>query len=326
MNIKSCVALVAACALALSVACGPKQKVTPIDRGIEFFEAESLDEARAEFEPLAAAEPADPTATAYMGRIALANEQVDEAIEWFQKANSLDETNADFHFWLAQAYAVKLQSASFMEQGALAPKFKQELEDAIALDPQHVMARIYLASYYLNAPPIAGGSTAKAMEQAEEIIKADPKRGHQLMAQILTKKKDYGAAEKEYLTVVEMDSNDTDALFGLGRFYQDTKVWDKAFDTFEKVLAIDPKHMNALYQIGRTGVFSGENIDRAVECLKLFLTMEPGEGTPTLGNAHWRLGMLYEKQGLKDLARSEYEAALKLNPDDQNAKKALENL
>ncbi len=326
MNAKSIAAVLTVCLLALSVACGPKHTVTPLEKGIELYEARSIDEAKAQFEPLAAADPADPTATAYLGRIALANEQPDDAVEWFKKAVALDETNADFHFWLAQAYAVKLQSASFMEQGAIAPAFKEELDKAVELNPQHVMARIYLASFYLNAPPIAGGSTAKAAEQAEEILKLDPKQGHQLMAQVLMKKNDFDGAEKEYLAVVEMDPKDVDVLFGLGRFYQEAKRWDKAFEAFEKILAIDPKHMNSLYQMGRTAVFSGENVDRAVECLKTFLTMEPGEGIPTLGNAHWRLGMLYEKQGLKDMARKEYEEALELDPEDQNAKKALENL
>jgi tetratricopeptide (TPR) repeat protein len=36
--------------------------------------------------------------------------------------------------------------------------------------------------------------------------------------------------------------------------------------------------------------------------------------------------MLYELKGDLDAARKEFEAALELNPDDENAKKSLEEL
>lgn len=314
------------CALLFAVACAPKHTVTPLEKGIQLFENESYDEAKTEFEALVAKEPADPTAAAYLGRIALGNEETDTAIEWLEKAVTLNEANANFHFWLAQAFVQKIQKVSFMERGMLAPKFKEELEKAIELDPRHVEAKIYLASFYLNAPPIAGGSTKKAEELAEEIKLIDPEQGHQMMARIFMKSKDYELAEKEYLALVELKHRDADSYFSLGRFYQDAKWWDKAFAAFERALEIDKTHLSSLYQIGRTGVFSGDNLGRAVECLKIYLQHEPAEGAPTKVNAHWRLGMVYEKQGHKDLARIEYEKALKLDPDDKNAKEALENL
>jgi Tfp pilus assembly protein PilF len=208
----------------------------------------------------------------------------------------------------------------------LAPKLKQELEKTIELDPQHVEAKIFLASYYLNAPPIAGGSVKKAEELAADIKLLDLEQGHQMMARIFMKKKDYESAEKEYLSLVELKPQSADSYFGLGRFYQEAKWWDKAFAAFEKALEIDKTNLISLYQMGRTGAFSGQNLDRAVECLKIYLQHEPPQGAPTWGNAHWRLGMVYEKQGHKDLARKEFEEALKLDPDDKKVKEALENL
>ena len=47
---------------------------------------------------------------------------------------------------------------------------------------------------------------------------------------------------------------------------------------------------------------------------------------PTEAHARWRLGMIYEHQGRKDLARREYESALKLDPELEQAQEALENL
>ena len=42
--------------------------------------------------------------------------------------------------------------------------------------------------------------------------------------------------------------------------------------------------------------------------------------------AHLRLGNIYEKTGRKELARAEYEFALRLNPKYGDAKKAREGL
>jgi tetratricopeptide (TPR) repeat protein len=67
-------------------------------------------------------------------------------------------------------------------------------------------------------------------------------------------------------------------------------------------------------------------IDRGMECLKKYLQHEPEEGQPTLANAHWRLGLIYEHKGDKESAKKEYEAALKLDSDYQAAKEALEKL
>ena len=103
-----------------------------------------------------------------------------------------------------------------------------------------------------------------------------------------------------------------------------------ALDTVEGLnvltLTVDPEATNALYQIGRTGVISGENLDRAIAALQQYLTTEPPAGQPTLANAHWRLGMCYELKGELDKARSEFEAALALNPNDESAQKSLDNL
>ena len=43
-------------------------------------------------------------------------------------------------------------------------------------------------------------------------------------------------------------------------------------------------------------------------------------------SAHWRLGMLYEHKGDTEQARGSYEKALQLNPDHEEARKALKKL
>ncbi len=82
----------------------------------------------------------------------------------------------------------------------------------------------------------------------------------------------------------------------------------------------------ALYQIGRTGALSGQNLDRAEAYYKLYLQNERGSNNPSLASTHWRLGMVYEHKGEKELAREEYLSALKFDPELEQAKKALKKL
>ena len=63
-----------------------------------------------------------------------------------------------------------------------------------------------------------------------------------------------------------------------------------------------------------------------MECFRVYLTMEPTELNPSLAWAHVRLGMLYEKKRDFATAQAEYEAALALEPDHEEAQKALKKV
>ena len=224
------------------------------------------------------------------------------------------------------AYAQKIQEVSFFEKGQIAPKLKTEFEKAVEADPTNLAARQALAQFYLNAPPIAGGSEAKAMEQIDAIRALDPRHGHVFMAELYSRKKDYAAAEQELKAALELDAKDTEVHYQLGMLYQAKEDYPAAFDAFEECVRMDAKHMGALYQIARTAIFAEDNYDRGIECLTVYLASETEPGQPTWAHAHWRLGMIYEKTGDKLNAMMEYGAALELDPGLQGAKEGLERL
>jgi tetratricopeptide (TPR) repeat protein len=305
--------------------CAKKQTAPPVDRGVQLFEDGRYDEAGAYYDSVLTANPKDAEAAVYLGRIALRQDDYNRGIEWMETALELAPDSSDVHYWAARAYVVKVQ----VEQAqafALVDKIPTHLQKAVELDPANVEARQFLAGFYLSAPPIAGGSVAKAKEQAEIMGEYDPLSGHLFMAEIHKKEKKFDEAEADYAAASSVDPDNPDPYYQLGMMYQANEQYDKAFAAFERALAVDPTAAAALYQIGRTGVFSGENLERAIECLRLYLDQETAPGAPTWANAHWRLGLIYEKQGDIEAARAEYEAALKLNPDDKNAKEALEKL
>ena len=67
-------------------------------------------------------------------------------------------------------------------------------------------------------------------------------------------------------------------------------------------------------------------LDQGKAALERYIAGSPGPDDPPLANAHYRLGMVLERLGNKAAARVEYQAALRLNPKLDDAKKALNKL
>jgi tetratricopeptide (TPR) repeat protein len=222
----------------------------------------------------------------------LAGGDFDGALELLEGAPAEEQATSPYHTLLGQAYLAKLQTVSFMEKGPLARQALEHLQKAIEIDPTNVEARATLGSYYLNAPPIAGGSTDLALEQAQEIVKYDPVQGNFIMAQIHMKGEQYGEATA----------------------------------AFEKVLESEPGNRGALYQIGKISALSGENLDRGKECLEEYLGLDAVEGFPGHDGAHWRMGMVLEHEGDLAGARAEYEKAIAMDPENEQFTASLEAL
>src|SRR5262249_34917296 len=155
----------------------------------------------------------------------------------------------------------------------------------------------------------------KAKEQAAEIQKRDAYRGTFAYARIAEDQKDHAGAERIYRSAVAAFPESLSARYALGLYLTRGERVDEAFALFDSGLAAHPDDLNALYQIGRTGALSGKQLDRAEQALKTFLAAPQRENTPRPVSAHWRLGMVYEKQGRKDLAAEEYRKSLAIDPD-----------
>ena len=93
-----------------------------------------------------------------------------------------------------------------------------------------------------------------------------------------------------------------------------------------RIVQVDPTNLLARYQIGKIGALTGRELDLAQASLEEYLRHPPAENNPSHAAAHWRLGMIHEHQGERELARAEYETALQLDPTFDQAKAALERL
>ncbi|RPH53802.1 tetratricopeptide repeat protein, partial [bacterium] len=235
--------------------------------------------------------------------------------------------NSDYQLWLGRACGQAALEASVFRAPGLAKRTKAAWEKAVALDGGNLDARIDLMHYYLNAPGFMGGSDDKAREQADEIRKRSAVRGHVAWAIVHAAKKNPAAAESEIAAAIRMAPSDPRPRSLLGSFQENAGRWAEAFETYEAILRIDPDHWDSLYRIGKIGAETGRRLDRAEECLKRYLAHTPaGYPHAPLSDAHYRLGMVYERKGNKVLARTHYRKAVELDPKLDDARKALRRL
>jgi hypothetical protein len=111
--------------------------------------------------------------------------------------------------------------------------------------------------------------------------------------------------------------------------------WKELDDCLALAEKKDPDDLAPYYQAGGAilakhaadaDLASNPDLSRAESYFRKYLSAEPEGGEPTLAHAHWRLGLVLEKEGRKSEARSEIETALRLKPDLAEAKKDLKRL
>jgi pimeloyl-ACP methyl ester carboxylesterase/cytochrome c-type biogenesis protein CcmH/NrfG len=293
---------------------------------VRLFEAGRLQEARAAFEQILSREPQNAAAAFYLGRIAFAANNADEAVKWFERAVSLDATKSDYHHRLGQAYGRKARTGGLMSRAGFVKKVQAALLKAVELDAENLEARADLARFYNEVPAFLGGSEERAAEAVEFIKRRDARMGWLLAGELLAEKKKFAEAERAYLEAEKLQTSKFEATQKLGLLYQQAKEYDKAFAAFDRVLKVEPDNRAALYQIGRTAGMSGKNAERGLKAFEAVRPrLKPDEREAWIGFYWWR-GKIYEAVGDVDRARAEYETLDKLSPGHPDTRAALERV
>lgn len=314
--------LVAAATLLLGVGDAYGQCTAAVSRLVT---DRQLDEAKAQAAASVAKDAKDHAALECLGFVFFRMNRYRDAVEQFEKAVKIDPNVASHHLWLGNALGnLAGDSTSKIKQPFIARRIKGEFEKTVALDPKNVEGRLGLVSFYSQAPGVMGGSMEKAHEQVGEIIKLNPLRGHLKAAQLYTQEKKLAETERELIAAERETPDSTAGGLELGLFYQNNQRWSDAFMVLDRMLKRFPADPVVHFYVGRTAALSGEQLDRGERELKQIIASPPPTfSVQTMGGAHHRLGMIYEKQGRKDLARAEYQVALTIDPRNENAKKSL---
>ncbi len=300
-----------------------------LDAGVTAYKAQRWGDAESVFRRAVAANGGDHAAHYWLGKALLAQDRAGESEGHFERAVALQPGSSEYHLWLGNAIGRQAQSASKLKQPFLARRVKQEFETAVRLDGNNVDAREGLFQFYLQAPGFMGGGVDKARAEQREIARRNAYRGHVLLATLEGNQKNDAGVERafragmtQFPDSAAVVSSFSGWLVGKGRT---PEAW-QIIDGFVKRRPSDPL---SLYMVGRASAVTGQQLERGEQAIKQYLALPappPGGALPLPTNAQWRLGQIYEHQGRKDLARSAYQQAVRLNPENRNAKDALRKL
>ncbi|MBI4885833.1 MAG: tetratricopeptide repeat protein [Acidobacteria bacterium] len=298
-----------------------------IDRATRLFNEAKYAEAKGELVAVQKANERVATAPYFLGRIAMIGNDQDEAIRQFERAVQLEDANALYHYWLGSALGEAAKRANVFRAPLLARRVRKEWERAVELDPNQVDARIGLVGFYAQAPSVMGGSMDKARAQAAEIAKRNAMRGAMSRGDLAQYEEKPAAEIAAYQQATLLAPDSVVAFAALADALVRAGKPDEALAATDEFARRRPDDPWALYNTGRISGLTGLQIDRGEAALKRFLAAPASDASaPTIALSHYYLGKIAEKRGAKDVARVQYQTALKINPKSRLSQQALNAL
>ena len=257
--------------------------------------------------------------------LAMARQDSDAALVLLERGLEREPDNVELILMRAGAVLSGLSASGGLPALRQARAMSRELERAVELAPDHPGARISLVQYLNNAPRVAGGGSRKAREHMDALKEHSPASYLGLKAQAAMAEGELDAALADLEQAVELDGSDG-WRFVYGLALQQTERWDEARAVFDTMIAANPRHGGAWYQLGRTAVLSEQDIQAGIAAFERFLQLPQWPADSGHAAAWWRIGQLHELEGEIDLARLAYGRSLAEDPDFEEARAALEAL
>jgi tetratricopeptide (TPR) repeat protein len=294
-------------------------------RANEAFQAGRADEAAALANSALASNPRDAQAHQLLCRIDYSQTLVESAVHECEAAVALAPNDSENQLWLARAYGMKAQRANMIAAFSLARKVKTAFEEAANLDPHSVAALSDLGDFYIAAPAVVGGGLDKAEELSQRMEALSAARAHRLLARVAEKKGDLTTAEAEFKKAVA-SGRSPDAYIDLGHFYQHQQRYNEAEAALKAAIHEDRTHDPVLVDAASILTATHRDSPLAEQLLREYLASPAKSEAAPAYKVHVQLGDLLAKDGDKDGARQEYDAALGLASRYPAARKALQSL
>lgn len=316
--------------------------------------------ARAIAEPRVRQNPKDAEALYAMARIRQAYNDVEGAHSFAERAVAADGSKGAYHCLLGQTSGNKAQKAGVFSKFGLGRAVKKEGEAGIQLDARQSDCYHLLIAFHLQAPGMIGGDPKKAQELADKLMTFDPVEGYFAQARIAQHNKQTDKLNDLYIKAAQANPRSYKANLTVAGIYGGQKKFDVAEKHAREALKAEPTrhgafsvlaqllvgqskwseldallaqaekavpdNLNPYFQAGRIALLENKDLTRAEKYFRKYLSQDPEGAAPSRAAAHWRLGLVMEKQGKKDQARQEIRTAVAIDPAFEPAKKDLERL
>lgn len=303
------------------------QSANSLQKGIDAYEAAQFDQAEKILAAVQKSEPQNAEAAYYLGRISMNKDRPDQAIKRFEKAISMNDTEAKYEYWLSNAVFIQINDVGALKKMRYAKKGKAAIDRCLELDPDFAECHLANSNYYYQAPRIAGGDKDKAWHHAKRYHALKPVEGSSHLAERYIREEQPEKAEALMKELIATYPDNVEALKRAGWYYRWQEQYDDAFSAFEKSITIDREAASlSFYDIAKTAIAAESRLDRGIEALEIYMTLPMQPYQPSHASAMWRMGMLYELKGNPTEAKSAYQKALSLDAEHKQAREALKAL
>jgi tetratricopeptide (TPR) repeat protein len=248
-----------------------------------------------------------------------------EALERFEHAAELQPGDADGQFWLGSACFDHVDDVGMLSKMSLASEGRKAFENALALDPNHVAARVGLAQFYLGAPGVAGGSVAKAKAQGDALVALPGKRGEfqgrMVLAGIAAHEEDWAEMSRQFAAAETAPGDGADPIaamrahaWNLLNKKKDAHAAVPIVSRYVKTAPVDD--LTALYFDGEVKRQLGNCAEALPRYEQVIAKFDAARGS------RWGAAVCRDQLGQKEAARKDYEEFARRFPADDRAKDA----
>ncbi len=236
----------------------------------------------------------DSNMLALAGQVYVQNGEIEKAGEYFAKAATLDPQNAGKRTSLAMVSLAKGDSEVAF----------RDLEKVAAADPGN-RADLALIAAYLQRREFDAALTAIASLEKKQ---PDDPLVHNLRGTALLGKRDLAGARASFEKAMALNATYYPAAANLANLDIVEKKPDEARQRFERLLAKDPKNMQALLALAQLRAKEGGTTEEVAALINRAVSANPAEATPRLALIGLYLGKKETKNALS--AAQEAVAAL----------------
>lgn len=264
----------------------------------------------------------------------------DQAIADLERVMQLDSTNLRAHHLLADVYLDNYQSAralaTLQRAAALHPdsintKLKlsefqlilkqydlafQTLADIMKIHPGNPEALFMLGMVYRDQ-----GKTEQAIAAFQSAVERDPEMSEAwIILGDLMDRTNNPLAIQYFDNAIRVDPDNISAWHSKAYYLQNNDKIPEALEIYKQIHEIDPQYPEA-YLNSAILLMYIDSIDAAEKELEILAQVEPSNP------ATWFYkGKIYQFRGQKDLAKSAFEQALRLDDKYEKAREALKEL
>ncbi len=232
-------------------------------------------------------------------RLLFREDKTEQSYELLEELREDNQKNAEIQYYFGRSAIVMAQKASIFSKLGYASDALDAWQQTLALNPKHVKALDGLISFHIGAPSIAGGDIEQGLAYSKVLIELEPEAGFANLAKIFWKKEQEDLARQAIGDGLKLVPDSSRLYFtqALGLMGQEEKPWSKIRQSLNNALAhakSDKEKENALYQLGKVAVVSGEETHSGIMALEQLLRLE----SPNY--SEWgkvRLAQLYLEDG-----------------------------